>query len=174
MAFPLHAGVCGRCLRLLGLPVLAALLFACSAPEPEPEIDPEDELEVLYYEHLVRGGKSTIRDTVETVLDTPEEWAAFEAQLDLLLPVAPVDFEQTMLVAIAIPVDVGGHILEIDTIEYDPGREVIVTYIQTIPGGNCLEVLADTAPFVVTAARRVPEPVRFVRQIEYADCRPGA
>lgn len=150
---------------LLGLTLLAT---GC-APEPAEETDDEPLHESLFFTTLVRGTDSALRDTLQVVLRSPQEWDSFRRDLYVFEPPRSVDFDQAMLVAVALPVDTGGYMLDVESVEYSPDS-VYISYTVYEPGGDCLNVEAAVTPFHVVEVRRVDEPVKFSGRREYVFC----
>lgn len=147
------------------------LLGIGCAPVPEEEIDEGPLHEALFFTSLARGTDSDLSDTLQVVLRSPQEWDGFRSALHLFEPPRRVDFGQAMVVAVAMPVDTGGYLLDIESVEYSPDS-VYVTYTIYEPGGDCLNVEASVTPFHAVEVRRVDEPVRFTGRREYVFCDP--
>ncbi len=143
---------------------------ACLPVQEEEEEEPE--YDVLYYATLVRGNDSAVRDTTEMVIRDAETWEEVKEKLEYFEAPRPVDFQQAMVLLIALPVDTGGYFLNVDTIEYDENR-VMVTYIIFEPGSDCLNVAAEITPYIAVEVRRTETPVTFTHRREYEFCNPN-
>ncbi|MEM1096476.1 MAG: hypothetical protein AAGJ10_17895 [Bacteroidota bacterium] len=108
-------------------------------------------------------------DTVEVVVRDAAAWDTLSAQFQPLQPFEPVNFEQTMILLVGLPVESGGHTVIFDFIE--KVDTAIVAYYNVLePKVDCVTVEASAVAFQAVRVPQDPTPVYFEQQIERYSC----
>lgn len=133
------------------------------------EANIEDEGVPLYYEMVGFGQSTAIVDTIETVIRDNESLRAFEQQLKVSHPFRNVDFDQAVVLLVAVPVPTGGYSVEFATIDqFEDG--VVAQYIVSAPGSDCITPMGQSAPYVAALIPRTENEIRFEHQTEEIPC----
>ncbi len=117
---------------------------------------------------------SAITDRRRLVIDEPEEWVDFWAELNANIaptPDAPaMDFDSHVVIAATMgQKPTGGYAIRIEEVSRT-GEDLRVVVVETSPGAGCITTQALTAPATaVTVARPVGD-VEFVEESEAEDC----
>ncbi len=117
---------------------------------------------------------SGIQDRHRLVIEEPEEWADFWAQLNANISPAPdppfIDFDSHVVLAATMGLQpTGGYVIRIEEVSRT-GEDLRVAVVETSPGAGCITTQAFTAPATaVTVARPIGE-VEFVEEAEAQDC----
>lgn len=146
--------------------LLLALLAGCVEAPAVPE---EPDSEPLYFEPIGLGQTALLADTTELLIRDAARWAAYQDSLRPLAAFKPVDFEQAMVLLVAVPVATGGYSVQVETVEL-LADEVIVRYMLTEPDDDCIPMMSQAVPFQAVLVRRAPGRVRFERQTELFRC----
>jgi hypothetical protein len=154
-----------RGLRLSGSLLLAVFAGACQVREGEVV----SEGDYLVFEALGRGQTGLVADSTERVFRSAAAWEAFRDSLSTFAPFPEVDFEQAMVLVMALPQEIGGFGVETVAVELTTD-EVVVEYVVTKPASDCIPVVGTSLPFEVVAVRRADGPVRFERRVESYRC----
>jgi protease stability complex PrcB-like protein len=156
---------------LLRLPIaslwmcLFVLLSGCG---PDSEVVSEGEY--LYFEPIGMGQAGALTEVGEWVVRDSVSWVESSDLLSPLAPFKPVRFDQTVVVAVAIPEESGGYHVEIESVERT-GEGILITYLLHEPAGDCITLVAPALPFQVVAVRRFEEEnVTFVRRTQNYEC----
>ena len=160
----------------LSLGMLCSILIilswtGCTADEEVVPVFEEEVGEALYFERIGLGHTALFTERTERVVRTPEAWAVAQDSLIELGPFKDVDFEQTMVLFAAVPVETGGYSIQFETIEL-VNDEIIATYMLTEPDEDCIPTttLTQAMPFQAVLVRRADAPVRFVQETELFTC----
>lgn len=154
---------------LLPLLLLSFGTGACNNQDTAVPIADEPESEPVYFAPLIRGTDSALSDTTEAIVRSGAEWRDLVANLAPFEEPRAVDFSQAMLVVVALPVDTGGYMLDVETVEL-LSDSLVVSYVVYEPGGDCLNVEAAVTPYHVVEVRRMDAPVAFHKRREYVFC----
>ena len=155
------------------LPVAAVqlvLLTGCGdeAPAP-PDAAESPQSEPLAFELVGQGLRADVQDTLEVVIRDSSRWAEIRDQLRPAQPFGRVDFDETMVLFVALPVPSGGYDLRFEAVERtDAG--VVAEYLFAEPGDDCMTALGRSVPFQAVAVPRAEGPVRFVRRHDTYPC----
>lgn len=117
---------------------------------------------------------SGIQDRRRLVIDEPEEWADFWAELNAHIaptPDAPaVDFDSYVVIAATMGLQpTGGYAIEIKEVSRT-GDDLRVVVVETSPGVGCITTQAFTAPATAVTVERPAGDVEFVEEAETRDC----
>lgn len=152
--------------RLCPVLLLLALLAGCIEATPGPD---EPASEPLYFEPIGLGQTALLADTTELLIRDAALWEAYQDSLRPLGAFAPVDFEQAMVLLVAVPVTTGGYSVQVETVERLED-EVVARYMLTIPDDDCIPMMSAATPFQAVLVRRAPGEVRFERETEPFHC----
>ncbi|NQV72565.1 protease complex subunit PrcB family protein [bacterium] len=153
-------------IRIFTSTLLCFLAFSGCKNQPVADLGPD---EVLYFETVGMGHNGSLRDTTEVVFSESSAFQTAVAELNLLGPIANVDFSQTMVGFIAIPTESGGYIIEVKSVE-KTGNEIIVSYEFSKPGQDCVTIQALSLPFQIVKIKRSEGVVRFNRIEKQYSC----
>lgn len=148
-----------------------AILSVCILPGcvGDEDIDSAYESEVLYFEQIGYGQRGSLTDSVEIAFRSPQEWAIYRDSLNPTAPFDSVDFEQGIVMLVALPQESSGHSIDFVNIEaYD--SFTVAEYVVSAPAEDCLAAFAETVPFTAVMVRRTDNPVRFERETEEYRC----
>ena len=117
---------------------------------------------------------SGIPDRRRVLIDGPEEWAGFWAELSANLvptPDAPdIDFESHVVIAATMGLKpTGGYAIRIKEVSRT-GDDLRVVVVETSPGVGCITTQAFTAPATAVTVDRPVGEVEFVEEAETQDC----
>jgi hypothetical protein len=146
------------------------LLFAAACSAPDGEVVSEGEY--LVFEPIGMGQRGVVADTVNAshwVLRSESAWLAAQDSLSPLGPFKPVDFDQAMVVVIALPATNGGYSIEVASVERHSDR-ITVDYVISEPSMDCLPVVGAALPFQAVRVRKDDLPVEFVERRESYRC----
>lgn len=149
-----------------------ALLSVCTMPGcvgNDEGIDTAYGSEVLYFEQIGYGQRGSLKDSTEIALRSPQEWAIYRDSLKPIAPFDSVDFEQGIVMLVALPQESSGHSINFVNIEAHDSVTV-AEYVVSAPAEDCLAAFAETVPFTAVMVRRTDNPVRFEREIEEYRC----
>jgi len=148
-----------------------AILSVCILPGcvDDDHIDTEYESEVLYFEQIGYGQRGSLTDSTEIALRSPQEWAIYRDSLSPTAPFDSVDFEQGIVLLVALPQESSGHSINFVNIEAHDTFSV-AEYVVSAPAEDCLAAFAETVPFTAVMVRRTDNPVRFERETEEYRC----
>lgn len=145
--------------------VYAVIIAATDVPEPVLPASGEP----LYFEPLGRGTQAQLADTTELFIRDAATWAAYRDSLNPVVAFPEVDFTQAGVVLVALPQITSGYGLEVESVErFDD--EIVVRYLVSAPGDDCLTASALTVPFAAVQVRRAAGDVRFERLHEEYAC----
>lgn len=161
---PDHLALIRRLLVVSSL-VLVVLAGACRIPDGEVV----SEGDYLVFDPMGRGQTGMIAEPIERVFRDEDSWTSFRDSLTTFVPLPDVDFEQTMVVVLALPQETGGFGVETASVELRAG-EVVVEYVVTEPASDCIPVVGASLPFEVIRVRRSDLPVRFDQAVEPYRC----
>ncbi len=162
--------------RKTGQSLMTMLRFACALGltglfmgcAPDSEIISEGEF--LYFETIGMGQTGAVSDVAEWVVRDSVSWVLASDSLHPLAPFKPVRFDQTVVVAIAIPEESGGYSIEVESVERLED-EIVINYLLQEPAGDCITLAAPALPFLAIAVRRFEEErVSFVRRTQNYEC----
>jgi len=123
----------------------------------------------LVFEPMGRGQTGLLAGPLERVFRDQASWTAFSDSLTTFVPMRSVDFDQEMVVVIALPQEIGGYGIETESVELQ-GEIAVVDYVVTEPASDCIPVVGASLPFEVIRVRRTDGPVRFERTVEPYRC----
>jgi hypothetical protein len=142
------------------------LLIGCIEATPVPD---EPESEPLYFEPIGLGQTAMLADTTELLIRDAALWEAYQDSLRPLGAFKPVDFEQAMVLLVAVPVATGGYSVQVETVERLED-EVVARYMITVPDDDCIPMMSQATPFQAVLVRRTAGQVRFEHQTEPFHC----
>lgn len=151
----MKAGIVRTCSLLLALFAGGCGLRSTGIPEPDPG-------ELFVFDPLALGQAGAFTSPVERVLRDEAAWRAAQDSLRLNLPPAAVDFEQSMVLLLALPQESGGYSIEVLSVE-SLADTLVVEYELAVPASDCITIAGRSLPFQAVAVRRSDSPVRFVR-----------
>ncbi len=170
-------------MRMLWKSALSLLICtasgACGSPSGADLLEPSnvqaEEQEVSYDEvEEAKSFLSGITDRRRLVIEDPEAWSQFWAELQSMVVPKPdppaVDFSTHVVVAATMGQRAtGGYSIRIDRVSR-LGATTEVVVVETAPGVACLTTQALTAPATaITVARPVGD-VEFVERAETDEC----
>lgn len=124
----------------------------------------------LFFESVGIGQSGTVTEVSEWVLRDSVAWAEAQTRLRPLAPFDPVDFSQSVVIAIAIPTESGGYHIEVESVE-EMEDHVMVNYLFQKPALDCITLSALAVPFQVVEVRRFADKeVRFERRDQKYEC----
>lgn len=124
----------------------------------------------LVFDRVGIGQSGSVAEASEWVLRDSVSWAEAQTKLRPLAPFEPVDFTQSVLVAVAIPTESGGYHIEVESVE-EMEDHVLVTYLFHKPALDCIALSALALPFQVVEVRRFEDKeVRFERREQKYEC----
>ena len=135
----------------------------------EPPVEQPDESMPLYFETIGRGQYGEVRDTVEVISITSEQWADVSATVRPLAAFEPVDFDQSMVALIALPAESGGYTIEVESVESLDGQ-LTISYLVSEPGADCITPTALALPFQAVSIQKTAGEIRFERRTERYKC----
>jgi hypothetical protein len=146
----------------LAAALLLALVFVLAGCGPEVDLDPDLEGDAmpLYFERIGRGQSASIRDSIQVVIRDAAEWEGYRTQLRPMRPFMEVDFDQVMVLLIAMPMETGGYDVAFESVEEADGR-IVASYVLSEPGADCMTGVGITVPFEAIMVRRVEGDVVF-------------
>ncbi|MEM6647104.1 MAG: hypothetical protein AAF730_12725 [Bacteroidota bacterium] len=160
----LHRPLWGLCFALLALSTLG-----CEPRGYEPDLENFIASAPVSFERIGLGQQATVTDTIEVAVREAAVWDTLAAQFRPLQPFEPVDFEQTMVLLVGLPVESGGHTVIFDFIE--KVDTAIVAYYNVLePNVDCVTVEAAAVAFQAVRVPQDATPVHFERQIERYSC----
>jgi hypothetical protein len=154
----------------LRIAALAALVLLITGCDPQPRSDdffPDGV--ALYFEPIGSGHRGALRDSVEIAFHDEEAWGVYRDSLRPVAPFRPVDFDQAIVVLVALPQETSGHSIEIVSVE-EVDSVTVVEYFVHAPDDDCLMGVAEAVPFQAVLVRRTELPVTFKRTMEYYRC----
>lgn len=145
------------------------LLLGLAACYEDGEVSIETDTEPLFFETIGMGQMAAFTDTTEIIIRDADHWAEVQAQLRPLRDFPAVDFEQMMVLLVAVPVNTGGYSVQFESVEYDDAT-ITATYMLTIPDDDCITITALAVPFQAVQVRRVEGEAQFARETELFRC----
>ncbi len=146
------------------------LLIGCGrTPERQHEEAQTSIPMPVYFSPIGAGNYARVEDTVETVIYNSRTWKRWKEVFRWVEPPLEPDFQQAMVILIAIPAPRAGYWVQVETVE-ETEDSLRVTYTLTEPASDCLIAEVPTVAFQAVLARRVEKPVRFFRHIRYESC----
>jgi len=117
---------------------------------------------------------SGITDRRRLVIDEPEEWSDFWAELSANVAPTPdppsLDFGSQVVIAATMGQrPTGGYFIRIEGVSR-AGAELRVVVVETSPAADCLTTQAFTAPSTAVTVPRPVGEVDFVEEAETRDC----
>lgn len=129
------------------------------------------ESEALDFKPIGTGNRGTLTDSIEAVIRNPEAWAAYRDSLNPTEPFEEVDFEQNVVLLVALPQETSGYAVDFVSVE-QTDTAAVATYVVNVPGYDCLTASALTVPFSVVVLSGLERPVHFKRLFEEYACTP--
>jgi len=115
---------------------------------------------------LAEDGDSPIRERLEAVIRTPNEWRLLSDRFAPGKPLRAVDFSSEMAVAIFVgPGRFSGYRVQILSVAREGGN-IVVRYRRRPPGDTRVPALVNGAPYQILA---VPRDRRIVKFVEIRD-----
>jgi hypothetical protein len=128
--------------------------------------------EYLVFEPIGMGQRGIVTDTLNAshwVLRDEASWLAAQDSLSPLGPFKTVDFDQAMVVVIALPAVSGGYSIEVASVERQVDR-IAVEYVISEPSSDCIPVVGAALPFQAVRVRKDDLPVEFEERREPYRC----
>jgi hypothetical protein len=143
-------------------------------PEEPQEVRAEGEPVAFDPVEEVRSFMSGIPDRRRLLIDEPEQWTDFWAELHANIaptPDAPsVDFDSHVVIAATMGrKPTGGYAIRIKDVTRTRDRLRVVV-VETSPGAGCITIQAFTAPATAVTVPRPVAELEFVEQTETEDC----
>lgn len=155
--------------HLIAVALAALLAVTGCQPQPDSEIA-VDEGEPLVFDTAARGQSAATRDTLETIVRTAEEWNRISDWFQPVNPFPDIDFTQTMVGVVSIPVNTGGFSVDIESVEMEDST-LSVAYVLNVPGATCITPQALAEAWQVFTIRQTDyADVRFTRRTEWYRC----
>ncbi|GAB5519596.1 MAG: hypothetical protein RhofKO_18470 [Rhodothermales bacterium] len=144
-------------------------MSACEPRGYEPDLEDFIDSMPVSFERVGQGQQAALTDTIEVAIRDAAAWDTLAARLRPLQPFEAIDFEQTMVLLVGLPVESGGHTVIFDFIE--KVDTAIVAYYNVLePKGDCVTVEATAVAFQAVRVPQDATPVHFERQIERYSC----
>ncbi|HMB91382.1 MAG TPA: protease complex subunit PrcB family protein [Rhodothermales bacterium] len=161
MKNPLH-----RLSGLFGSLFVVLLVAGCQLPgERETEVTLT---EALAFEPIGRGQNASL-DTTMVAIREVTMWAVYQDSLRPAQPFAEVNFEQEMVVLVAVPVPSGGYSVMVETVER--GEEGLTAhYTLSEPGYDCMTTMGLAVPFQAIRVAKTTDLLRFEQSTEAYRC----
>ena len=134
-----------------------------------PRVSIDEETRPLYFEQIARGQRAALTDTVEIVIEDNETWTRYSGFLGVAPPDHPVDFDQMMVLLVAVPAESGGYDVSFRSVEA-ADSVIVAHYVLGVPDDDCMTAMGITTPFQAVSVPRVDLPVVFERGIERVRC----
>lgn len=161
MKSPLHRPA------LLFSSLLVLLVAGCALPgERETEVT---FAEALAFEPIGRGQTASLDTTATLAIRDAATWAVYQDSLHPARPFEAVNFEQEMVVLVAVPVPSGGYSVTFETVEKDEDG-LTAHYILSEPGYDCLITMGKAVPFEAIRVAKTEGPLRFEQVQEAYRC----
>jgi hypothetical protein len=143
-------------------------------PEEPQEVRAEGEPVSFDPVEEVRSFMSGIPDRRRLLIDEPEEWAGFWAELNANLVPTPdlpsVNFDSHVVIAATMGrKPTGGYAIRIEEVRRT-GDDLRVVVAETSPGAGCITIQAFTAPATAVTVPRPVGELEFVERTETEDC----
>jgi hypothetical protein len=148
--------------------LLASVVAAC-LPAETTWYDAVPESDVLYFEPIARGQQATLQDSTEIAIRDAETWETYRRQLRTQGAISEVDFSQTFVLLVALPMPSGGYLVDFESVEELDGT-IIASYLVTLPGDDCMTAMGRTVPFQAVMVRLADGELRFQRRVERVPC----
>lgn len=167
-----------KAIRTPALPVVIGLIALClsfaACAEEEAQSESVIEGTPLYFEPIGRGHEAALTDstTMEMVFRQRSGWMEMADSLRPAMPFDSVDFEQAIVLAVAIPQTTSGYSVEFTSVE-ERDSVVIAEYMINAPSDDCLTTVADVVPFQAVMVRRTELPIRFKSGMQEYRCTIG-
>lgn len=152
------------------LPCLVlSLLFltGCTSEDPSEEIEVESES--LYFEPIGYGQRAALSDTLEMAFRSEAAWSVYRDSLNPIAPFDSVDFEQAIVLLVALPQVTSGYSIEFASVDR-VDSVVVAEYVVNAPSEDCLTAFAEAVPFQAVLVRRTEMPVEFRHFAEEYRC----
>jgi hypothetical protein len=153
-------------LRLVLVVTTVAGLMGCG---PEPDTEAVSPSSAVYFEAVGQGQTAGFADTTELVIRDAQTWARVLGQIETVLPMDDVDFQQSMVLLAAVPTPVGGTNVLFESVE-DDGTGWTATYAIGMPAIDCRPIEGLAVPFQAVLVPQSEAAVRFVRTAEPYPC----
>ena len=147
--------------------LLVLILAGCQLPG-------ERETEVTFTEALafeaIGSGQTALLDTTTTLaIRDAATWAAYQDSLRPTQLFTEVNFEQEMVVLVAVPVPTGGYSVLIESVER--GEEgLTVLYTLSEPSYDCMTTMGLAFPFRAIRVAKTTDTLRFEQSTEAYRC----
>ena len=149
--------------RFLLLTVFLAGCFGTPQQETEVSI-----AEALAFEPLGRGQRAQL-DTTELAIRDAATWAAYQDSLRPLRPFKEANFDQEMVLLVALPVPTGGYDVRVEVIERTE-EGVTVRYRLFTPADDCRVTVGQGVVFQAVRLAHTAAPLHFIREEEAFRC----
>ena len=151
---------------LAGL-LLTLLLAGCQLPE---ERETEVTLtEALAFEPIGRGQTASLDTTTTIAIRDETTWAAYQDSIRPAQPFSKVNFEQEMVILVAVATTSGGYSIAFESV--DKGTDGLIAYYTlSEPGYDCMTTMATAFPFQAIRLAKTAGPVRFEQATESYRC----
>lgn len=161
----------------LGILTIAAFAVACddSFSVDWPDL-PSDAVQIAFdrLDEVHTTGSSAIADRRRQLIETPERWAQFWADLNIgidPLPEAPaVDFETSVVAVASMGEQLSqGHEIAVAQVWETPGQ-IFVRVLERQRGGGCEPIPGRSQPVTAVVVERRPAAVEFQERVELLQC----